>query len=613
MRASLYCAITFALWAGHASAATFTDVGLSGAQLTALSHNGRVATGIAGGAGWRWNKDRGAVVLDGFADANGMNSWGQPVAGSTVDGDGNTVAALAYSNFDVAGGPVVVGGYAGAVPQDAFLSSAYDASDSGVVVGLALDDSSTYFAFSWTAAEGMTRLDVNRPANASRANAISADGRTIVGWNDEDSGFRTAVVWQDGVPLDLADAGGNPVGEALAVSSDGSVVVGSGYNNLDTGGSEAWRWTAATGVQGIGCVDNFGCGPAYAFAVSDDGNVVVGASGFGFDRLATIWTPDNGMQLLSDYATAQGLTIPDGWTLSSAGGVSADGKTIGGWGLGPVSQSSWVIDLRDAPPTEAVLEAHGTINWNDLPSGPFAGVPVGTNVTMSFRLTTDGAVELEPGEDTRYSIELDTFQLHAGDAGDSLIATDFGPGVQIANDYPLSDGIHLFSTPTATPGQTMEFELFNPGGDMFDSDDLDRINRTFGAEFFEKISWLVSQGSSGMSMDLQSVSIYDYVAGPASYLVGGTVSGLAGNGLVLQQSGGDDLAIDADGAFAFATALADGSAYAVSVLTQPTAPAQTCTVDAGDGTVAGADVTDVLVTCVTDVSDILFVDGFDGT
>ncbi|HEY0231029.1 MAG TPA: hypothetical protein VGC55_07245, partial [Dokdonella sp.] len=229
------------------------------------------------------------------------------------------------------------------------------------------------------------------------------------------------------------------------------------------------------------------------------------------------------------------------------------------------------------------------------------------------RMTTDGAVELEPGEDTRYAIELDTFQLSAGDASDTLIATDFGPGVQIANDYPLSDGIHLLDSPTATAGQTMEFELFNPGGDMFDSDDLDRINRSFGPEFFEKISWIVAQGggSFGMYMDLQSVSIHDYVGAPATYLIGGTVSGLEGSGLVLQQNGGDDLAIDADGAFAFATALADGSAYAVSVLTQPTTPAQTCTVDAGDGTLAGADITTVAVNCVTDVDDIVFIDGFD--
>ena len=84
------------------------------------------------------------------------------------------------------------------------------------------------------------------------------------------------------------------------------------------------------------------------------------------------------------------------------------------------------------------------------------------------------------------------------------------------------------------------------------------------------------------------------------FTVGGDVSGLAGSGLVLQNNAGDDLAISADGAFTFATALDDESAYAVTVLTQPSAPSQTCTVSNGSGSLAGADVTDVAVTCVTD-------------
>src|SRR5689334_17280729 len=58
----------------------------------------------------------------------------------------------------------------------------------------------------------------------------------------------------------------------------------------------------------------------------------------------------------------------------------------------------------------------------------------------------------------------------------------------------------------------------------------------------------------------------------ASYTVGGTVSGLTGSGLVLQNGGGDNLAVAQNGPFTFATALADGMAYDVSVLAQPSAP-----------------------------------------
>jgi len=82
--------------------------------------------------------------------------------------------------------------------------------------------------------------------------------------------------------------------------------------------------------------------------------------------------------------------------------------------------------------------------------------------------------------------------------------------------------------------------------------------------------------------------------------VGGTVSGLAGTSLVLQNNGDDDLPISADGSFTFTTPLADGSTYAVTVLNQPTSPSQTCSVINGSGTLAGADITDVSVTCVTD-------------
>jgi hypothetical protein len=84
-----------------------------------------------------------------------------------------------------------------------------------------------------------------------------------------------------------------------------------------------------------------------------------------------------------------------------------------------------------------------------------------------------------------------------------------------------------------------------------------------------------------------------------SYTVGGSVTGLAGTGLVLRDSGGDDLALTANGSFAFATPVKSGGAYAVTVASQPTAPAQICSVASGGGTVAHGNVTSVTVTCST--------------
>lgn len=85
-----------------------------------------------------------------------------------------------------------------------------------------------------------------------------------------------------------------------------------------------------------------------------------------------------------------------------------------------------------------------------------------------------------------------------------------------------------------------------------------------------------------------------------SHPVGGTVSGLAGTGLTLRNNGGDDLAIVANGDFTFATEVAQGGGYEVTVASAPNGPRQTCTVTAGSGTVGGSAVTDVAVTCVTD-------------
>jgi len=89
-----------------------------------------------------------------------------------------------------------------------------------------------------------------------------------------------------------------------------------------------------------------------------------------------------------------------------------------------------------------------------------------------------------------------------------------------------------------------------------------------------------------------------------TYFVGGNVSGLAGTGLVLQDNGGDDLAISASGPFTFATAVNNGSAYAVTVKTQPSNLSQTCTVANGSGTINSAAISNVSVTCTTNAYSI---------
>ncbi|MGN6519604.1 MAG: InlB B-repeat-containing protein, partial [Dokdonella sp.] len=86
-----------------------------------------------------------------------------------------------------------------------------------------------------------------------------------------------------------------------------------------------------------------------------------------------------------------------------------------------------------------------------------------------------------------------------------------------------------------------------------------------------------------------------------THTVGGNVTGLLGSGLVLRLNGANDLPIPANGPFVFAQALDDLGAYAVTVGQQPSGPTQVCTVSNGSGTLAGADITNVVVACAPPV------------
>lgn len=81
------------------------------------------------------------------------------------------------------------------------------------------------------------------------------------------------------------------------------------------------------------------------------------------------------------------------------------------------------------------------------------------------------------------------------------------------------------------------------------------------------------------------------------FTLGGSISGLTGSGLVLA-NGTDTIAVDAGAtAFTLPTAITSGSAFSVTVQTQPVG--QTCAVADGNGSMGNANVTSAVVTCVT--------------
>src|ERR1017187_11038776 len=76
----------------------------------------------------------------------------------------------------------------------------------------------------------------------------------------------------------------------------------------------------------------------------------------------------------------------------------------------------------------------------------------------------------------------------------------------------------------------------------------------------------------------------DSVIQATRYTIGGSVSGLVGTGLVLQDNNGDNLTVSATGPFTFATPLTNGSSPSSGVATPPKRPSPNCGVGSGGGT-----------------------------
>jgi uncharacterized membrane protein len=330
MRISFLAAAIAAVLCGTAHAqVTFMPLQTQGAQLTKISGNGLYATGkvgIDGALRWTVFNTPQEEVITGLASSGGINNWGSlsvsvPVNGGTSGGGTDLGAYIPTWNNNVP------------VPFTSTLSdnsSAWDIADDGTMIGTSADQFFiTGNAYVWTPANGMSLLPVNRPGNYSRADKISADGRTIIGFNDQDTGQRTAVVWQNGVVTDLVDAAGTPLSSADGVSSNGRFVVGEYYTDA-AGNQGGWRWDAQTGeVLAIP-------GMAFARAVSDDGKTIVGVTDtFAFPaRAAMIWREGIGTEPLVNFLADNGVSIPANWDPNLAGSftaISGDGLLMGGW------------------------------------------------------------------------------------------------------------------------------------------------------------------------------------------------------------------------------------------------------------------------------------------
>lgn len=125
--------------------------------------------------------------------------------------------------------------------------------------------------------------------------------------------------------------GGNFSSYARDISADGSVIVGTGDSAT---GFEAFRWTSGGGMVGLGNL--YYTTRGHANAVSGDGSVVGGTTENNFVQEAFIWTPTTGMQAVKQILIYNGLgaQVAD-WDLQNVTSISADGKTVAGYGVNP--------------------------------------------------------------------------------------------------------------------------------------------------------------------------------------------------------------------------------------------------------------------------------------
>ncbi len=139
---------------------------------------------------------------------------------------------------------------------------------------------------------------------------------------------------------------GDVVNAPFAISQNGNIVVG---ERNSAAGSEAYRWTRAGGMLGLGDLPG-GSFASGAFDVSADGSVVVGYGWVNFvgSTEAFIWDTTNGMQNLKDVlVNDHGLNV-SGWTLTEALAISPDGLTIVRHGYNPGGYTeAWVATIPE--------------------------------------------------------------------------------------------------------------------------------------------------------------------------------------------------------------------------------------------------------------------------
>jgi len=316
---------------------------LVGGQIGSLS-------GKRGRRAYRWTLSGGTESLGHLPGVSGQRYNARALG---VSGDGNVVVGQASNSgfamrafrWTKATGMQDLGVLSGGNYSSATAASA----DGSVIVGIAAYGAQRgqREAFRWTKSTGMQGigfLDVSH--GESIAKGVSSDGSVIVGTSIYNSnGGVEAFRWTPKRGIQGLGFLGGSQSAANAVSSDGRVVVGASTNA--NGQKEAFRWTGSNAMQPLGSIKGYPLSDA--FGVSRNGDVVVGESMGGSHHygIAFRWTKSTGMQSIRKWAGSTAISVPSDWKLVRAVGVSSDGTVMSGDGVSPSGAiMPWIIRVN---------------------------------------------------------------------------------------------------------------------------------------------------------------------------------------------------------------------------------------------------------------------------